>query len=99
MIVGEESQANSSSHTKHKWNIEIILSVLFDGVAAKKNVFASQIKRRDNFASAEATRATRPRLRRLLKKAGENFHPVEGDRLGGGQKLSSLGRHKLVRTP
>ena len=37
MIVGEESQANSSSLTKHKWNIEIILSVLFfDTAGAKK---------------------------------------------------------------
>ena len=36
MIVGEESQANSSSLTKHKWNIEIVLSVLFEQRGPKR---------------------------------------------------------------
>ena len=66
MIVGEESQANSSSLTKHKWNIEIILSVLFGTSGAKKNVFASQIKHRDCFASAEATWGAAPSPRDLF---------------------------------
>ena len=36
MIVGEESQANSFSLTKHIWTIEIILSVLFEQRGPKR---------------------------------------------------------------
>ena len=70
MIVGVESQANLSSLTKHKWNIEIILSVLFDGIAAKRT--------KNGVSGVSRLRARRGLraldLRRLLKKAGENFH-------------------------
>ncbi len=72
--------------------IELILSVLFDGVAAKKNVFASQIKRCiRSFAPAGATRALPLTCDLFEKRSIKNFHPVEGDRLGGGRKLSSCG--------
>ena len=55
--------------------LEYVLSVLFGTAGAKKNIFAAHIKRRFwNFAPAGATKGSALGARRLLKKAGENFH-------------------------
>ena len=56
--------------------VEQTVSVLFGTAGAKKNVFASQIKRRDYFAPAGATRGAAPSPRKLLKKFDQNFPSV-----------------------
>ena len=83
MIVGEESQANSSSLTKHIWNIEKILSVLFFDTAGAK-------KRTKRNAENVSPLRRRPRALPLepanfCKSLIKTFH--------------QLGRYKLLRTP
>ena len=56
---------------------EKTVSVLFGKIAAKKNIFAAQIKRRiRNFASAEATRAPPSTCDLFEKRSIKNFSRV-----------------------
>ena len=61
-----------------------------EAVASQSEAAWQRRNAENNFASAEATKGAALGTRRLLKKAGENFHPAEVIRLGeGGRKLSS----------
>ena len=78
-------------------HIEKGFSVLFDTVGAKKNVVASQIKRRDYFAPVGATRALPKPCDLFEKRSIKNFHSVEVIRLSEGETkaLVSFGCYSL----
>ena len=63
---------------------------------AQRKKFAKK-KRRDYFAPAGATKGSALGTRRLLKKAGENFHPRELGRLGEGRRKNFQSRQPMLK--